>query len=185
MRSQEADRASQRDFLLHDCMWPPTARAAGSRGSQGFTEGASGMGIHLLGQHPHGTDGKTEAYEGQDPTASHKSWAREDPALWPCLLVVRTLLPWPLDNQASFCPSQQAPCPWVLLRLMQPLRRLQASVLLPSWLHPLTLALRERRAVCQAMGDLSGFPHEAVWPGCRAGWKQGWFPQSSPFLSSP
>ena len=70
--------------------------------------GASGMGIHLLGQRPHCTDGKTEAYGGQDPTASHKSRAREDPALWPCLLVVRTLLPPPLDN---FCPSQQGPLP--------------------------------------------------------------------------
>ena len=66
------------------------------------------MGIHLLGQRPHCTDGKTEAYGGQDPTASHKSRAREDPALWPCLLVVRTLLPPPLDN---FCPSQQGPLP--------------------------------------------------------------------------
>ena len=109
MRSQEADRASQRDFLRHDCMWPPTARAAGSRGSQGFRGGVSGMGIHLLGQRPHCTDGKTEACGGQDPTASHKSQARDDPALWPCLLVVRTLLPRPLDNQASFCPSQQGP----------------------------------------------------------------------------
>ena len=85
----------------------------------------------------------------------------------------------------TFALPSRAPCPWALLRLMQPLSRLQASVLLPSWLHPLTLALRERRAVCQAMGDPSGLPHEAVWPGCRVGWKQGWFPQSSPFLRSP
>lgn len=34
-RSQEADSASQRDFLLHDCMWPPVARAEGSRRSRG------------------------------------------------------------------------------------------------------------------------------------------------------
>ena len=88
-------------------------------------------------------------------------------------------------TKTVFALPSRAPCPWALLRLMQPLCRLQASVLLPSWLHPLTLALRERRAVCQAMGDLSGLPHEAVWPGCRAGWKRGWFPQSSPFLSSP
>lgn len=39
--------------------------------------------------------------------------------MWPCLLAVRNLLPWPLDNQAGLCPFSRAPCPWALLRLMQ------------------------------------------------------------------
>lgn len=79
----------------------------------------------------------------------------------------RAPFPWHLHNPASLCPTSRATCPWVLLRLMQSLSRLQSNVPLPSWLHPLPLPLTERRAVCQAMEDRSGLPQETRLPGSR------------------
>lgn len=68
-RSQKTDRASQKDFLLHRGMWPPTAGARRKLG----TSVANGEGedpragervweISVLVQHPHCTDGETEAH---------------------------------------------------------------------------------------------------------------------------
>lgn len=95
----------------------PSPRLHGATHSQGWgkqkEQGPEGGPLDLLVQHPHCTDGKTEAH--QEQVACRRS---NRPTRQTQLPAVRTLLPWLWDNQASLRPPSRHPCPWALFRLM-------------------------------------------------------------------
>lgn len=138
----------------------------------------TGAAISLLVLNSHCTDEKTETHKDELPASSQTA------SRWPRMRGQRGRGPSSLDllscaqdcflgfctTKPLFAPPAGGPCPWALLRLMQPFSRLQGSVPLPSWLHPLTLPLTERRVVCQAMEGWSGLPQGTALLG--AGWKE-------------